>query len=215
MRFNIDIYADNLMMSVDELQEKGISQQVIQRIVRLRDIYNYMLRNPLKKDREYIDYVQANYRDADDKPISKRKAYEDLEILHAIVGNLQQCSKEWHRWRFNNMIMEGYTVALRKQDASAIARLAQQYGKFNQLDKIDEHDRNYGDIPRINFTFDPTSLGFKRIPDLRKVIDELVSKYSKSVFEDVAEDVDVVEMTDAITEKEKQINQFVKQHDET
>ena len=88
MRFNIDIYADNLMMSVDELREKGISQQVIQRIVRLRDIYNYMLRNPLKKDREYIDYVQANYRDADDKPISKRKAYEDLEILHAIVGNL-------------------------------------------------------------------------------------------------------------------------------
>lgn len=55
MRFNIDIYADNLMLPVDELQEKGISQQVIQRIVRLRDIYNYMLRNPLKKDREYID----------------------------------------------------------------------------------------------------------------------------------------------------------------
>ncbi|KSV90779.1 hypothetical protein N184_37840, partial [Sinorhizobium sp. GL28] len=139
MRFNIDIYADNLMLPVDELQEKGISQQVIQRIVRLRDIYNYMLRNPLKKDREYIDYVQANYRDAEDKPISKRKAYEDLEILHAIVGNLQQCSKEWHRWRFNNMIMEGYAVALRKQDASAIAKIAQQYGKFNQLDKTDEH----------------------------------------------------------------------------
>ena len=60
MRFDIDIYSDNLMLPVEDLRAKNVAEQVILRIVRLRDIYNYMLRNPLKKDREYIDYIQAN-----------------------------------------------------------------------------------------------------------------------------------------------------------
>ena len=145
MRFDIDIYSDNLMLSEQELAAKKVPAQTVQRIVRLRDIYNYMLRNPLKKDREYVDYIQASYVDADGKQLSKRKAYEDIEILHAIIGNLQQCSKEWHRWRFNNMIMEGYAIALRKEDAAAIAKLAQQYGKYNQLDKNDEGQRLWRD----------------------------------------------------------------------
>ena len=118
MKFPIDIYADNLMLPVETLREKRISEQLITRMIRLRDIYNYMLRNPLKKDREYIDYIQGCYVDEDGKPISRRKAYEDMEILHAIVGNLQQCSKEWHRWRFNNMIMEGYAIAVASTTAS-------------------------------------------------------------------------------------------------
>ena len=115
MRFNIDIYSDNLMLPVEEMRANRVSEQVITRVLRLRDVYNWMLRNPLKKDREYIDYIQANYQE-DGKPLSKRKAYEDIEILHAIIGNLQQCTKEWHRWRFNNMIMEGYAIALRKEE---------------------------------------------------------------------------------------------------
>ena len=92
MRFNIDLYADNLMLPEEALREKRVEEQTIKRIVRLRDIYNYMLRNPLKKDREYIDYIQANYKDTDGNSLSKRKAYEDIEILHAVIGNLQQCS---------------------------------------------------------------------------------------------------------------------------
>lgn len=49
MKFNIDIYADNLMLPVDELKARNVSPQVISRLIRLRDIYNYILRNPLKK----------------------------------------------------------------------------------------------------------------------------------------------------------------------
>lgn len=212
MRFNIDIYADNLMLSEDELLEKGIEQQTIRRILRLRDIYNYMLRNPLKKDREYIDYIQAAYRDASGKPLSKRKAYEDVEILHAVIGNLQECSKEWHRWRFNNMIMEGYAIALRKEDAAAIAKLAQQYGKYNKLDKEDAHDHGYGEIPRLVFTFDVAALGFKPIPNVRRVMDELIARFSNSTLQDIAEDADVIEMVDAVAEKEKDITRQIENH---
>lgn len=209
MRFNIDIYSDNLMLSEEELQAKHIEQQTITRIIRLRDIYNYMLRNPLKKDREYIDYIQANYKDGSGKALSKRKAYEDIEILHAIIGNLQECSKEWHRWRFNNMIMEGYAIALRKEDATAIAKLAQQYGKYNQLDKEDEHDRGYGEIPRLVFTFDVTVMGFQAIPNVRHVMDELIARFSHSSLENITEDADVIELVDAVTEKERQITKQI------
>ena len=130
----------------------------------------------------------------DGKPLSKRKAYEDLEILHAIVGNLQQCTKEWHRWRFNNMIMEGYAIALRNEDATAIAKLAQQYGKYNQLDKNDERDNGLTAIPHLVFCFDVSTMGFKPIPNAFQRIDELIAKYSGSSLEDIVEDADAVEI---------------------
>lgn len=212
MRFNIDIYSDNLMLPVEEMRANRVSEQVITRVLRLRDVYNWMLRNPLKKDREYIDYIQANYQE-DGKPLSKRKAYEDIEILHAIIGNLQQCTKEWHRWRFNNMIMEGYAIALRKEDAAAIAKLAQQYGKYNKLDKDDEHDKGYSEIPRISFTFDVSVLGFKPIPNVRKVIDELIVHYSHSKLQDIDEDAEIVEMVDAVTAKELEVKKQIEKHD--
>ena len=44
MRFPIDTYSDNLMLPVETMQRNGLAPQMIQRIVRLRDIYNYMLR---------------------------------------------------------------------------------------------------------------------------------------------------------------------------
>lgn len=215
MRFDIDLYSDNLMLPIETLQANKLAPQVISRIVRLRDIYNYILRNPLKKDREYIDYIQASYIDADGKPLSKRKAYEDIEILHAIIGNLQQCSKEWHRWRFNNMIMEGYAIALRKEDAAAIAKLAQQYGKYNQLDKNDERDRGYGEIPRIVFTFDVSKMGFQPVANLLHVIAELEAHFSQSSYSRVVEDADVVELTDAVTEKEKEVTKQIENHADT
>ena len=200
------------MLPVEEMRANRVSEQVITRGLRLRDVYNWMLRNPLKKDREYIDYIQANYQE-DGKPLSKRKAYEDIEILHAIIGNLQQCTKEWHRWRFNNMIMEGYAIALRKEDAVAIAKLAQQYGKYNKLDKDDEHDKGYSEIPRISFTFDVSVLGFKPIPNVRKVIDELIAHYSHSKLQDIDEDAEIVEMVDAVTAKELEVKKQIEKHD--
>lgn len=200
MRFDIDIYAENLMLPEQDMRDRKVEEQTIRRILRLRDEYNYMLRNPLKKDREYIDYIQNTYKGTDGKPLSKRKAYEDIEILHAIVGNLQQCTKEWHRWRFNNMIMEGYAIAKRNNDANAIAKLAQQYGKFNKLDKEDEHDRGYNQIPRLVFTFNVEVLGYKSIPNVRKVMDELIAHYSKTRLSDIAEDAEIIEMCEAVRE---------------
>lgn len=202
MRVDIDFYAENLMLTEEEMRAKKVEEQKIPRIIRLRDAYNYMLRNPLKKDREFIDYIEARSKDETGKPtITKRRAYEDLEILHAIVGSLQMCSKEWHRWRFNNMIMEGYAIALRLENPDAIARLAACYGKFNKLDREDEHDRGYYEIPHIRFTFDVSVMGFQPIPNVMAVIDKLTAEFSGTTLDRIAEDADAVELTEIPEEK--------------
>ena len=192
MRFDIDIYADNLMLPEEEMKAKNIAPEIIQRVVRLRDLYNYMLRHPLKKDKEYTDYIRSVYTNQDGKQLSLRKAYEDIEIIHAVIGNLQMCTKEWHRWRFNNMIMEGYAIAVRKEDATAIAKLAQQYGKYNQLDKNDEVDRGSADMPHIVFTFDVSSMGFKPIKNVYALIDKLNAQFAGKGYERITADEDAI-----------------------
>lgn len=192
MRFDIDIYSDNLMLPEEEMKAKRIAPEIIQRVVRLRDLYNYMLRHPLKKDKEYTDYIRSVYTNKDGKQLSLRKAYEDIEIIHAVIGNLQMCTKEWHRWRFNNMIMEGYAIAVRKEDATAIAKLAQQYGKYNQLDKNDEVDRGSADMPHIVFTFDVSSMGFTPIKNVYALIDKLNAQYAGKGYERITADEDAI-----------------------
>ena len=192
MRFDIDIYADNLMLPEEEMKAKRIAPEIIQRVVRLRDLYNYMLRHPLKKDKEYTDYIRSAYTNKDGKQLSLRKAYEDIEIIHAVIGNLQMCTKEWHRWRFNNMIMEGYAIAVRKEDAAAIAKLAQQYGKYNQLDKNDEIDRGSADMPHIVFTFDVSSMGYKPIKNAYALIDKLNAQLAGKGYERITADEDAI-----------------------
>lgn len=192
--FNTDLYADNLMLPVEELKAKKIDDAVIERIIRLRDIYNYILRNPLKRERQYVEYIVHNSENlGNGKKITLRMAYDDLEVIHAIIGNLQNCTKEWHRWRFNNMIMEGYKLAVDEQDPAAISRLASAYGKYNKLDKDDEKDARYTDIPHIRFTFDVSVLGFKPIPNVNEFIDKLIKQYSNTALSDIAEDADIIE----------------------
>ena len=107
------------------------------------------------------------------------------------------------------MIMEGYTIAMRNGDAAAIAKLASTYGKYNKLDKEDEIDRGYGQVPHIRFTFDVSVLGFKPIPNVSKVINDLIARYSMSRLTGYTEDAEVIELTNAansLTAKPKEQN---------
>ena len=94
------------------------------------------------------------------------------------------------------MIMEGYAIAVRHEDAVAIARLAQQYGKYNQLDKSDERDAGFSEIPRLRFVFDVSVLGFKPIPHAYKVMDQTIARYSGTPYADIIEDAEAVEVSE-------------------
>jgi hypothetical protein len=92
--------------------------------------------------------------------------------------------------------MEGYAIAVRQSDAAAIARLAGQYGKYNNLDKNDEVDRGYGQLPKIVFVFNVEVMGFKPIPNVQKVMDRLYAEFTGTPLENIAEDADALEIFD-------------------
>ena len=89
--------------------------------------------------------------------------------------------------------MEGYAIALRQEDAASIAKLANTYGKYNQLDKNDERDNGLLAVPHIIFVFDVSSQGFQPIDNVYKVIDKLNAELSGR-YERIVEDAEAVEI---------------------
>ena len=100
-----------------------------------------------------------------------------------------QASREFHRWRFNEMILETYQRAKKRGDQKTMEKAASSYAKFNRVDLEDERKLPYDEIVIQPFmaTDDPSVLGIKPIPDLQAKIDAMLEKYAgeTSDIEDV------------------------------
>ena len=77
----LEICSKDLFTAENELLEKYNPEQT-QRVLRLRDMYNYYISNPDSKDRQFIDTAISRFG------ISKSQAYSDLTILKTLK-NLQ------------------------------------------------------------------------------------------------------------------------------
>lgn len=176
-----DVAVRHLFASVDEMTKAGIPATTQQHIIRLRDMYNYWLAFPRKKDREIIAEIKHRYN------LQNTQAYEDLRIIKNLLGNLQEASKQYHRYRFLEMITETYDLARTQKDARSMVAAADKYAKYMQLDKEDEHDARYDLIPIQPFepTDDPTVIGIKPIADIREKIRRKKEQYWNEDIEDV------------------------------
>lgn len=97
--------------------------------------------------------------------ISKSSAYDDVRIIKRLLGDLAKTTKDYHRYKFCQMIDETFEMARRIKDARAMGAAANYYGKYTQLDKEDILDKGYDKIIVQPFepTDDPTVLGIKPI----------------------------------------------------
>ncbi|MBQ8542908.1 MAG: hypothetical protein IJ436_08510 [Bacteroidaceae bacterium] len=113
--------------------------------------------------------------------MAKSQAYTDLSILKTLLGELQKTTKDYHRFRFNQMIQEAYELARVQKDAKAMQAAAAQYAKYNQLDKEDALNFDYEKIIVQTFvpTEDPSVAGFKPIPNIREKIRSKIDFYSQ------------------------------------
>lgn len=107
------------------------------------------------------------------------QAYEDLRIIKSLLGEFQRTTKDYHRYRFLEMIRSAYDKAAEKGDARSMAAAAAQYAKYTQLDKDDDRDKGYDRIVPQKFTFtdDPEVIGIKRLPDHREKIRKTKEQY--------------------------------------
>ena len=171
----IDTARDHLFADVTDMQRAGLPLATQEHIFRLRDLYNFWLQHPRIKDKEIILKLQQDYK------LGKSQAYSDLSILKLLLGEFQKTSKDYHRYRFIEMINEAYEVARVNKDAKAMATAADKYAKYTQLDKEDEINFDYDKIAVQAFvpTDDPSVAGFKPIPNLREVIRNTIKKYEK------------------------------------
>lgn len=145
----------------------------INRLLRIREMYNYIIAHPECKDKEFVDECVSRYS------ISKVLAYDDLRVIKSVLPHLTEASRDYHRWKYNEMILETYQMAKKRKDTKTMERAATSYAKFNNVNVEDEQSVPYDMIVIQPFTAtdDPTVLGIKRIPHIDEVINNLLEKY--------------------------------------
>ena len=160
----------------------------VERLLRIRAMYNWVLSNPEAKDKEFIDMATSRHG------IAKTIAYDDLRIIKTIIPNLTQDSRQYHRWKYNEMILETYAMAKKRKDTKTMERAATSYAKFNSVNVEDEQSVPYDMIVVQPFTAtqDPSVLGIKPIPNIEDKIKKLIDKYRAESI-----DIDDIEFEEA------------------
>lgn len=169
-----DIVQVDFFASEDVLREKYPDVSV-ERVLRLRGMYNWFISNPESKDKEFVDECLSRYG------VSKTLAYDDLRVIKSVLPNITQASRDYHRWKYNEMILETYQMAKKRKDTKTMERAATSYAKFNNVNVEDEQSVPYDLIVVQPFTAtqDPSVLGIKPIPNIEQKISALIEKYRK------------------------------------
>lgn len=170
----IDLCKKHLFTSAEELRVQKFTEAQIGRVLRLRDMYSWVLANPEAKDRQFIEEeLSRGYAS------HRSQAYSDLAVIKALVPLLSTASRDFHRWRYNEMILETYQMAKKRKDTKTMERAATSYAKYNRIDVEDETALPYELIVVQPFmaTSDPTVLGIKPIPNRQKFVEDLLAKY--------------------------------------
>jgi hypothetical protein len=111
--------------------------------------------------------------------VTGKTAYEDIQVIEILLGNIKNPEKAWIRYRVNTFLEEAYRLAKLQKDPKAMAIAADKMGKYNMLDKPDADPLPFDEIVPQTFepTDDPSSLGLKKDPDIREKKKRMIEKY--------------------------------------
>ena len=176
----ITVATADLFTDEATLRQKYQDVQVTH-LLRLRDMYNWYLSNPDAHDRQFVDECRSRFG------LCKSQAYEDLALIKKLLPALTQSSRDFHRWKANEMLLETYRMAKARKDTKTMEKAASSYAKYNRVDIEDEQAMPYDDIVIQPFTAtsDPTVLGLRPIQNLDEKIAALLHKYGSEDIEDV------------------------------
>lgn len=179
----LELCRSDLFTKEDELRQ-AYPQLLVDKVLRVRDMYNWCIANPDAKDRQFVEQELSRY------DISKVVAYSDLAIVKTLLPTLATASRDFHRWRYNEMILETYQMAKKRKDTKTMEKAASSYAKYNRIDLEDEQAVPYEMIVVQPFTAtsDPTVLGIKPIPNINYKIKAMLNKYR-------AETIDIEDIT--------------------
>lgn len=183
-----DLYADE-----SELRGR-YPAATVEKVLRVREMHQWSVANTTSSDRDFVEECVRRF------DVSTRSAYGVLHIVKELLPSLNENSKEYARWKYNEMILETYKLAKEAEDFKTMERAASSYAKYNRIDLEDEKKLPYDMIVLQPFvpTMDPTVLGLAPIPNLDAHVDALLKKYSADIsdIEDIEyEEADLEEDT--------------------
>lgn len=183
----LELCRSDLFTKEDELRQ-AYPKLLVDKVLRVRDMYNWCIANPDAKDRQFVEQELSRY------DISKVVAYSDLAIVKTLLPTLATASRDFHRWRYNEMILETYQMAKKRKDTKTMEKAASSYAKYNRIDLEDEQAVPYELIVVQPFTAtdDPTVLGIKPIPNIQQKISDMIAKYRAETLD--IEDVEFEEV---------------------
>lgn len=189
----LEVCRVDLFTAKEELEER-YPLVIVAAVLRIREEYNWFLSNPDAKDRQFVEATVSRHG------ISRMQAYNDLAVVKALLPHLAEASRDFHRYRFNEMILETYQMAKKRKDTKTMEKAASSYAKHNRVDLEDEQTIPYDLIIVQPFTAtgDPTVLGITPIPHIRRKIDAMTKRYSEDNLdmEDIKyEEADLEEAT--------------------
>lgn len=182
----IEVCKANLFTKEDELRNL-YPQTLVDKLLRVREMYNWFISNPDGTDREFVAELLQRHA------VSKVTAYSDLAIVKSLLPMLASASRDFHRWRFNEMIINTYKMAEKRKDTKTMERAAASYAKYNRVDLEDEQVVPFEMIVVQPFvaTSDPSVLGIKPIPNIQQKISDMIAKYRAETLD--IEDVEFEE----------------------
>jgi hypothetical protein len=189
----IELARQDLFTAKEELLQRYDAARV-EHLMRLRDMYNWYLANPSEPDRKFVTVFMGRYG------IAQSKVYADLAIIKELIPILADASREFHRARISDMLLDAYNMAKRRKDTKAMIMAAKELAKINRVELEDEKTMPFEMIVVQPFTpsFDPTLVGIKPIPNVDEVKAALKRKLAVDIpdIEDVTyEEADLQEET--------------------
>lgn len=182
----IEVCKANLFTKEDELRNL-YPQTLVDKVLRVREMYNWFISNPDGTDREFEAELLQRHA------VSKVTAYSDLAVVKSLLPMLGSASRDFHRWRTNEMLIATYKMVEKRKDSKTMERAATAYGKLNRVDLEDEQAIPLDQIIVQPFmaTDDPRVLGIEPIPNIADKILAMIEKYRKETID--IEDVEFEE----------------------
>lgn len=193
----IELCREYLFADADDFRSK-VSEADFDKIIRCRVMYLWMIEQPQAKDSTFVSEVCNRFK------VSRPTAYSDLAVIKALLPELAKTAKEFHRWRYFEMILDTYETAKKKGDTRTMEKAASDYAKYAKID-VDKDEIDFADITPQPFvpTLDPRVLGIEPIPNLAERKKALLEKYTREVADvkDIDyEDIDLADLTNDISE---------------
>lgn len=186
----VESIRNNLFATQQEMTDNRLSEFEQTRILQLREMYQHWISYPTTRERDIADEIEKRFQ------LPRQTALAYVTVLRVLLGDLGKTNKDYLRWRFNEMIMDAYDLARKREDAEAMIKALDKFAKYNQLDKSDTIINRWETIKPQPFimTDDPTVIGFKPIPNIRERIAAKIHQY----WNEQVEDVRFVEVPEAL-----------------